>query len=67
LVQFAASVAIVSCPGGPKVQTVCRTRLLSINMRANRIYRSLVARIPALPHLITFYPKHLAPELLSRF
>jgi hypothetical protein len=36
-------------------------------MRANRIYRSLVARIPALPHLITFYPKHLAPELLSRF
>jgi len=24
LVQFAASVAIVSCPGGPKVQTVRR-------------------------------------------
>ena len=27
LVQFAASVAIVSCPGGPKVQTVGRNMI----------------------------------------
>lgn len=27
LIQFAASVAIVSCPGGPRVQTVCRANL----------------------------------------